>query len=71
MASQFDIFLTEDGGSVLWRGTAETLEEAKAVVQKSAARSPGAYVVVNLQTGKKLVIHSNDLGSGREVTGAS
>jgi hypothetical protein len=67
MASQFDIFLTEDGGSVLWRGTADTFEEARVLVQKSAARSPGAYVVVNLQTGKKLVIHSNDLGSGREV----
>jgi hypothetical protein len=62
MASQFDIFLTEGDGSVLWRGTAETLEDAKALVQQSAARSPGAYVVVNLQTGKKLAIHSSDLG---------
>jgi hypothetical protein len=59
MTVQFDIFRTEADGSVVWRGTAAALEEAKAIVRKMAASSPGTYVVMNLQTGNKLAIHSD------------
>jgi len=56
----FDIFQNEADGSVLWRGTAATLEEAKARVQELTASTPGLYIILSRQTGSKLIIGSSE-----------
>ena len=52
----FDIFRTEDEGSLLWRGTAASIDEAKALVHEWAKLTPGEYVIVSLATGSRLVL---------------
>ncbi|MGA7852506.1 MAG: hypothetical protein WCA15_04210 [Candidatus Acidiferrales bacterium] len=54
----FDVFQMEASGTVLWRAAAKTLEEATAHVQKFAMSAPGEYVILDVRTGNKLVIHS-------------
>jgi hypothetical protein len=56
MTVPFDIFQAESDGSVLWLESAATLEDAKARIQQLAVRSPGEYLLVNQETGNKLVI---------------
>jgi len=58
----FDIFQNEADGSVLWRGTAGSLEAAKVRVQELTESTPGRYVILSRQTGSKLTI-----GSGEET----
>jgi hypothetical protein len=55
----FDIFQKEAGGSVLWRTATKTMEEATAHVQKFAMSAPGEYVILDVRTGNKMVIHSH------------
>jgi hypothetical protein len=56
MNSLFDIFRIETNGGVLWIESAATLENAKARVQELGMRSPGEYLLLNQETGNKLVI---------------
>jgi hypothetical protein len=58
----FDIFQNEPDGSVLWRGAAATLEEAKTRVQELTASTPGLYIILSRQTGSKLII-----GGGEDI----
>jgi len=52
----FDIFRAEDEGNLLWRGTAASIDEAKALVHEWAKLTPGEYVIVSLATGSRLVL---------------
>jgi hypothetical protein len=56
MTLQVDIFRREPNGGVLWRGTAGSLEEAKAIVEKLAATAPGEYLIVDLRTRSELTV---------------
>jgi hypothetical protein len=56
----FDIFLSEADGSVLWRGTAATIEEAKARIRELAASAPGQYIILSRQTGSKYVVQGGN-----------
>lgn len=58
MTSQFDIFQKESDGRILWCGTAATLEEAKAAVEKFAAAEPGAYLIVDFDRRSEVVIRA-------------
>ena len=49
----FEIFVKESPGSVLWRGSAETLEDAKSKVKVMLETAPGEYFIWNPQTGQK------------------
>jgi hypothetical protein len=55
MLATFDIFRIESK-SVRWLETAGSLEEAKKLVQEFAAKVPAEYLVLNQQTGNKLLI---------------
>jgi hypothetical protein len=61
MNAPFDIFRAETNGGVLWIGSAATLADGKARVQELAARLPGDYVLVNQETGNRLVIRPDDV----------
>lgn len=52
----FDVFQTDADGSVLWRGSATTLEDAHARIQELAAIVPGDYIILSRQSGKKIVV---------------
>ena len=56
MTIPFDIFQAETDGCVLWLESAATLEQAKARVQELAVNAPGEYLLLNQETGSKLVI---------------
>jgi len=56
MIDAFDIFRAQADGSVLWRDSAPTLDRANARIRQLAAGSPGDYILVNQQTGTKLIV---------------
>jgi hypothetical protein len=55
MIAAFDIFRIESK-SVRWLETADTLEGAKKLVREFAVKVPAEYLVLNQQTGSKLLI---------------
>ena len=56
MTAPFDIFENEKSGTVIWLGSAATIEEAKARIREVGARSNTEYLVLNQKTGNKVVI---------------
>jgi hypothetical protein len=62
MVPPLDIFRIE-GGSVLWRGTVETFEAAKARIQKLALSSPGEYLIFDQTTGNRVRVTPNMLAT--------
>jgi hypothetical protein len=71
MTRMLDIFRLESSG-VLWLGSAASLEGAKVRVQELAARAPGEYLVVDLETGNRHVIKLDgvDTSYSRRTEGA-
>jgi hypothetical protein len=61
--NRLDIFQVESGGSVRWLKTANNTEEAMAGVQDLGLHSPGEYIILDQQTGDKLVITADE-GAG-------
>jgi hypothetical protein len=61
MTAPFDIFQAESNGSVRWLGSAENIADAKARIQEQPANSPGEYLILNQQSGSKLVIKLDDI----------
>ena len=56
MTAPFDVFQAESNGSFRWIGSAETLADAKARIQEHSMGSPSEYLLLNQQTGSKLVL---------------
>ncbi len=56
MFQPLDIFKTNSDGSVLWRGAAESVEAAKARIQKLALSSPGEYLILDQKTGQRVLV---------------
>jgi hypothetical protein len=56
MLRPLDIFKLENDGSIVWKGTAETLENAKLSVKILAETSPGDYLIFSPATGERTVI---------------
>jgi len=63
MVSQFDVFVSEPGGHVMWQGAVATMKDAEAMIKKLAQASPDReYVIFNLKTGQKIVVKDGRLG---------
>jgi hypothetical protein len=58
MAHTLDIF-NADANGLIWQGTADNLEGAKANVKALRAKSPGDYVIFSQQTGDKIVMKAD------------
>jgi hypothetical protein len=58
MLPSHDIFKMYSDGSVRWRGAVESLEAAKARIQKLALSSPGEYLILNQHTGDRIRVAS-------------
>jgi hypothetical protein len=56
MLRPLDIFKLENDGSIVWKGIAETLENAKLSVKILAETSPGDYLIFSPATGERTVI---------------
>ena len=62
MVSQFDVFVSEPGGHVMWQGAAATLKDAEGMIKKLAQISPDReYVIFNLRTGEKILVKAEAL----------
>jgi hypothetical protein len=59
MIAPFDIFKDTDG-TLMWCGTAMTLDEAKAKVRTMAATHKTEYVIFSQKTGNRLVIQPDE-----------
>jgi hypothetical protein len=77
MSALFDLYNLDLQGSAKWLGSVQTFDIALLVVEMTAERAPGDYIVINRQTGERtdltfgvrLAGHdSNLLGSVRKVT---
>lgn len=56
LAQTFDIFRIQVEGGVRWIGSVEDMEAAKALIQAEAAKWPGDFLVVDLQSGHRIEI---------------
>ncbi|MFZ0433765.1 MAG: hypothetical protein WAL86_13820 [Candidatus Acidiferrales bacterium] len=56
MTASFDIFQTDADG-VRWRGVAQTLGDAKARVREIASSPSDEYLILNQDTGDKIVLN--------------
>lgn len=61
MTPPIDIFRLESSDSILWLASAATLDDAKAIIQKISAQPSAQYIVLNQNTGNKLVITRHQL----------
>jgi hypothetical protein len=61
MTAPFDIFQSENNGSVRWLGAAKSIADARAHIQKQRANSPGEYFILNQRSGSKLVVELDDI----------
>jgi hypothetical protein len=56
MTPALDIFKIEQDGTVVWKGTAKSLEAAKLSVKAWASSSPGDYLIFSQVTAEKTVV---------------
>ena len=66
----FDIFQLEAGGRLLWLEAAANLENAQLRVRELAKSEPTEFVIVNLETGDKLIMNRNVRNRSRSTVGA-
>jgi hypothetical protein len=64
MNSTFDIFQMDEGGTLLWKGSAATLDEAKLRVKELARFSGVDHVIADLRTGMRLTITASEADGG-------
>jgi hypothetical protein len=62
MIPKFDIFRLDADGKASWLKTAETLEEARTKARQLAANSHGQHLILDQNTGKKIVVDHTDIG---------
>jgi hypothetical protein len=65
MFHPLDIFKTASDGGVLWRGAVASIEAAKARIQKLALSSPGEYLILDQNTGQRVLV-TPDVSSRRD-----
>ena len=56
MVPPLDIFKLEQDGSLVWKGTVESLAVAKLSVAVLLETTPADYLIYSAQTGHKMVI---------------
>jgi Protein of unknown function (DUF2934) len=56
MAPPLDIVRIDPDGRVLWCGAVESLVAAKARIQKLALSSPGEYLILDQDTGNRVLV---------------
>ncbi len=72
MLPPFEVFLSEPDGNVLWRGTAASMDEAKARIRDLAKETPGYFIVMSRRTGHKLRFKcSGDIPEEETVLGTA
>jgi hypothetical protein len=65
MIAPFDLFRTEDDGSVKWLGVCEDLDAAKARVMELSLKLPAEYFIYSQTSERKLFIKQDGQVSER------
>lgn len=65
MTPNFDIFKIESEGNVCWLEAASTIEDAKTKALKLAAQAENGILILDQQTGNKLIVE-NKSGKAEE-----
>jgi hypothetical protein len=65
----FDIFRLESRNTVVWLAAVDDLETAKKQVEDLLKTNPGEYIIRSLKTGHKILMKSDDSGSGTSHDG--
>jgi len=63
MIAPFDIFKTNQDGSLLWRGEATDLDDAKIRAQKLARLEKTEYIIFSQRTGNRIVVKAEAASS--------
>ena len=80
MAPSLDIFRIDPGGRVLWCGAVKSFVAAKARIQMLAVSSPGEYLIVDEESGNRILVmllgastqsQRRRVGSEESVSGAA
>jgi hypothetical protein len=71
MIAPFDLFRTQDDGSVKWLGVCADLEAAKARVIELSLVKPGEYFIYSQTSEQKLFIKPNGQVSARRSSANS
>jgi len=58
MIAPFDIFRTNEDGSLLWRGEASDLNDARVRAQALARLEKTEYIIFSQRTGNRIVVKS-------------
>ena len=58
MIAPFDIFKTNKDGSLLWRGEARDLDDAKTRAEALARSEKTEYVIFSQRTGNRIVVQA-------------
>ena len=66
MVPSFDIFKIDPRGRVLWRGAVQSFVAAKARIQKLAMASPGEYLILDQNTGHRVLLVSTQADSAED-----
>jgi hypothetical protein len=56
MTPSLDIFRIDPGGRVLWCGAVKSFVAAKARIQMLAVSSPGEYLILDEDTGNRILV---------------
>ena len=56
MTPSLDIFRIDPGGRVLWCGAVKSFVAAKARIQMLAVSSPGEYLILDEETGNRILV---------------
>ena len=70
MPTSLDIFLLESDGRVVWKSTAETMEQATLCVRRWMLSTPAEYLIYSQETGDKIVLRPEKI-CGRSASASN
>jgi len=67
MVPTLDIFKIDPGSGVIWRGAVASFVAAKARIQMLALSSPGEYIILDQDTGQRVLVMLLGVSGARPI----
>jgi hypothetical protein len=68
MVPPFDIFCLDSKGQLLWKGSAETLAQARLQVKQLMVSKPSDYVIFSQNTGNRTTVRFADIQETQQTS---